>query len=45
MQMVAGRIRKDPSFAEVIAMLDPDEGDSLVEVASVALLRDAFGDG
>lgn len=44
MQLVAGRIRTDPSFCEVLARLDPDEGAELVEVASVALLRDAFGE-
>jgi hypothetical protein len=44
MQMVASRIRQDPSFVEVLAVLDPDEGASLVEVAAASLLRDAFGE-
>lgn len=42
--LIASRIRTDPSFREVLAQLDPEEGDSLVGLASAVLLRDAFSD-
>lgn len=41
--MVASRIRQDPSFQEVLAHLDPEEGDDVVILAASVLLRDAFG--
>jgi hypothetical protein len=40
---VASRIREDPSIAEVLANLDPEEGADFVGLAATALLRDAFG--
>jgi hypothetical protein len=43
MQTVAAEIRSDPSFKEVLAHLDSDEGAELVSLAASALLRDAFG--
>lgn len=43
-QTVAASIRQDPSIQEVLAVLDPDEGDEFVAFASSVLLRDAFGD-
>lgn len=43
--MVAGRIRQDPSIQEVLAHLDPDEGDEFVVFAASILLRDSFGGG
>lgn len=36
-------IRADPSFRAVMAQLEDEEADSLVRLASLALLRDAFG--
>lgn len=41
--LVAGRIRNDPSVRAVIAQLDDEEGEAVVSLATVALLRDAFG--
>ncbi len=41
--MVALRIRQDPSIAPVLAQLDEDEAGDFVAVASLQLLRDAFG--
>ena len=43
MESVAAEIRQDPSFHEVLARLDPDEGAELVTLAAASLLRDAFG--
>lgn len=43
MQMVAARIRQDPSIGEVLASLDSDEGQEFVTLAVSVLLRDAFG--
>lgn len=43
-QMVAARIREEPAFQEVLAHLDPQEGDEVVSVAAFVLLRDAFGE-
>ena len=43
MQAVAAEIRQDPSFKEVLAQLDEDEGSDLVTLATASLLRDAFG--
>jgi hypothetical protein len=40
---IAARIRTDPSIVEVLAQLDPEDGEELVSTATVALLRDAFG--
>lgn len=42
-QMVASRLRQDVAFREIIAQLEPDEGDEFLERATYALLRDAFG--
>lgn len=39
-RLIAERIRQDPSFREVLAELDPDDGDEVIEVAARALLRD-----
>jgi len=43
LQMVASRIRQDPSIREVLAQLDDDEGSGFVALAASVLLRDAFG--
>lgn len=40
---IASRVRQDPAFRAVLALLDDDEGASLVSLASTVLLRDAFG--
>lgn len=40
-RFVAERVRQDPSVAEVIAQLDPQDSDDLVYRASLVLLRDA----
>ena len=45
MALVASRIRQDPSIREVLSQLEGEDGDDFVEVATVALLRDAFGQG
>lgn len=45
MALVARRIREDPSIREVLAQLEGEDGDDFVAVATVALLRDAFGQG
>lgn len=37
------QVREDPDVRRVTAQLDPEEGDELVSVATLALLRDAFG--
>jgi hypothetical protein len=42
--MITARIRQDPSFREVCAQLDEEEGESLVRLASACLIRDAFGE-
>lgn len=44
MQLVASRIRQDPSFSEVLARLDPDEGADFVAFTAACLLRDAFSE-
>jgi hypothetical protein len=44
-QQVAVRLWSDDEFAAVLAQLDPEEGADLVSLASVVLLRDAFGQG
>lgn len=41
---VAGRVRQDPAFREVLAQLDENDGDALVTLATRSLLHDAFGD-
>lgn len=38
-----GRVRQDPDLSRVIAQLDPEEGDELISVATLVLLRTAFG--
>lgn len=38
---VAGRLRTDPAFRSVLSQLDEPEGESLLRIACVALLRDA----
>lgn len=40
---VSARLWEDDEFRQVLAHLDPEEGASLVSLASVVLLRDAFG--
>lgn len=42
--LVAGRIRTDPSMRAVVAQLDDEEGEAVIRLATVALLRDAFGE-
>jgi hypothetical protein len=41
---VAGLVRQDSAFREVLAQLDAADSDSLVTLATHSLLRDAFGD-
>lgn len=40
--MVETRIRHDPSFREVLAVLEDNEADALVNLTAVCLIRDAF---
>lgn len=40
--VVATRIRQDPSFQTVLGQLDDHEGDNLVNLAAVMLVREAF---
>jgi hypothetical protein len=42
---ITARIRHDPSFLAVTSRLDDTEADHLVRLASVVLMRDAFGFG
>lgn len=42
--LVSSRIRQDPSFREVLAYLDEEEGEAVLRLASACLIRDAFGD-
>lgn len=42
--LVASRIRQDPGVRAVTAQLDDDEGEELVALASLVLLRDAVAD-
>src|SRR5690606_9284029 len=44
LEMVATKVRQEPAFREVLAQLEPEEGDEVVILASLALLRDAFGE-
>lgn len=44
LSMVASRIRQDPSFREVLAHLDEEEGESVLRMAAACLLRDAYGE-
>lgn len=44
MRLMATRIRQDPSFVEVLASLEPEDGEALVDHAMRTLVRDAFGD-
>jgi hypothetical protein len=44
LSVVAARVRADPSFRAVTAVLDDDEGEALVRLASAVLLRDALGE-
>lgn len=39
---ISGRIRHDASFRAVCSQLEPEEGESLIRLASFALIRDAF---
>ena len=39
---ISGRIRVDASFRAVCGQLEPEEGESLIRLASFALIRDAF---
>lgn len=43
LRYVAGRVREDPAFGEVLGHLDPEEGDALVTLCASVVLRDAFG--
>lgn len=43
-QMVASRIRQEPSFREVLAELGEDDGAEFVAFSTLQLLRDAFGE-
>jgi hypothetical protein len=40
--LVAARLREEPTFSAVLATLEPTEADALVSTASMVLLRDAF---
>lgn len=40
--LVATRLRQDPSFKEVLAQLEPDDGAEFVTFAAAVILRDAF---
>ena len=42
--LVASRVRQDPSFREVLAHLDAEEGEAVLRLAVGCLIRDAFGD-
>jgi hypothetical protein len=41
--LVSSQIRMDPSFRAVTGQLDYDEAEAVVRLASVCLVRDAFG--
>lgn len=43
LSLVASRIRCDPAFHLAVAELDEDEAESVLRLASVCLVRDAFG--
>lgn len=43
--LVASRLREDPSFREVLAQLDPEDGAEFVSFAAAVILRDAFREG
>jgi len=43
MELIAGRIRQDPSFRAVVAELDPEESEHLIRLAAVGLIHEAFG--
>lgn len=45
LEIVISHIRADAAVQEVLAHLDPDEGDGFVSFTALALLRDAFGEG
>jgi hypothetical protein len=42
LNVVASRIRQDPSFRTVVAELDEDEAEGVLRLASACLIRDAF---
>jgi hypothetical protein len=42
---VMSSIRLDPSFRAVLANLDEEEGESLLRLAGMCLMRDAFDEG
>lgn len=42
-QIVASRLRTDPSMTEVLASLEPEEASAFVSFTASVLLRDAFG--
>jgi hypothetical protein len=42
LMLVTARIRQDPSFREVLAHLDDEEGESVLRMAAACLVRDAF---
>jgi hypothetical protein len=42
-QIVASRLRSDPSMKEVLASLEPEEASEFVTFTASVLLRDAFG--
>lgn len=43
LSMVAQALRRDPSFREVLSVLDDEEGAGFVHFSAMSLLRDAFG--
>lgn len=43
LEAVTAQVRTDPSIRRVLADLDADEAESVIEVAAAALLRDAYG--
>lgn len=42
--LISSRIRQDPSFREVLAHLDEEEGESVLRMAAACLMRDAYGE-
>lgn len=43
-QLVHARVRQSPGIAQVLAGMDPEDGDAVVEKASSYLLHQAMGD-
>lgn len=44
LDLVASRVRSDPSIRAVTAQLDDEEGEAVIRLASAALIRDAYGE-